>query len=316
MDKKNHFFNKYEEKINHKICLYPKLLKQFQYYPSNLKDLKKHLIFYGASGVGKYTLALKFIKRYSASKLKYEKKMLITSNKNTYSIKISDVHYEIDMSTLGCNSKTLWHDIFIQIVDTISLKKNGSVIILCKAFHEINIELLEIFYSYFQHLNNKICFGVDVKYILLTEHLTFIPDNILKNCECISIPRPSPNRFVKCFQWHCDQSFSNIAEIYDSDNIVLLHPFQNVCNSVIEILKSNKIPKLIKIREYIYDMLIYNLNIHDCCWYILSQLEVKPTQRFQILILFYKFFHFFNNNYRPIYHFEWLFFSILDLLWR
>ena len=59
------------------------------------------------------------------------------------------------MSLLGCNSKTLWHEIFFQLVDIISVKQNKIGIIVCKNFHTINSELLEIFYSYMQQYNMK-----------------------------------------------------------------------------------------------------------------------------------------------------------------
>lgn len=324
-NKKFHHFLKYEEKVSGNQCLHPKIVKTINsFFPSELKNVKNNIIFYGPSGSGKYTLALKLIKRFSSSKLKYEKKILISSNKSTYSIKISDIHYEIDMSTLGCNSKTLWHDIFIQIIDTISLKKSNCVIILCKCFQEINNELLEIFYSYFQHMNNKLCFGVIIKYIILTEHISFIPENILRSCDCIRVPKPTLNRYKKCFHLSNTETIpniTNIADVYDNKLCVKLEPYQSLCKNIIEIITTqNILPKikLLKIREYIYDLLVYNLNIHDCCWYILSNLDDEKfsTKRLQMVIIFYKFFHFYNNNYRPIYHFEWLIYSMINLLWN
>jgi DNA replication protein DnaC len=54
--------------------LHPKLEKIFNKFPNKLADLK-NIIFYGPSGVGKYTQMLKSIKKYSPSELKYEKKI-------------------------------------------------------------------------------------------------------------------------------------------------------------------------------------------------------------------------------------------------
>jgi len=42
-------------------------------FPTKIEDLK-NLLFYGPSGVGKYTQMLSSIKQYSPSELKYEKK--------------------------------------------------------------------------------------------------------------------------------------------------------------------------------------------------------------------------------------------------
>jgi hypothetical protein len=81
---------------------------------------------------------LKSIKKYSPSELKYEKKISIVFNKINFFFKLSDIHYEIDMSLLGCNSKLLWHEIYLQIIDIISAKVDKSGIIVCKNFHEIH----------------------------------------------------------------------------------------------------------------------------------------------------------------------------------
>ena len=72
----------------------------------------QNFILYGPSGTGKYSEALKIIEKYSPSYLKYEKKMIINSSKNEHIIKISDIHYEIDLENLTCNSKILLNDIY------------------------------------------------------------------------------------------------------------------------------------------------------------------------------------------------------------
>ena len=66
----------FEEYINEnqKVNLHPKLDKIYNTkFPKKLIDLK-NLIFFGPSGVGKYTQMLKSIKKYSPTDLKYEKK--------------------------------------------------------------------------------------------------------------------------------------------------------------------------------------------------------------------------------------------------
>ena len=159
----------FDEYINVKNNLHPKLEKIFAKFPSDLKDLK-NLIFYGPSGVGKYTQMLKSISKYSPSELKYEKKISITYNKSQYYFKISDIHYEIDMSLLGCNSKLLWHEIYLQLIDVISAKTDKRGIIVCKYFHEIHSELLENFYSYMQQ-NIALC--INIKFIFFMNYLKY-----------------------------------------------------------------------------------------------------------------------------------------------
>ena len=53
----------FEEYINVNENLHPKLEKIFNKFPKKINDLK-NLIFYGATGVGKYTQVLKSIRKY------------------------------------------------------------------------------------------------------------------------------------------------------------------------------------------------------------------------------------------------------------
>ena len=58
--------------------------------------------------IGKYTQSLMFIKKFSQSNLKYERKININFNpKKSFIFKLSDIHFEIDMELLGCNAKVL-----------------------------------------------------------------------------------------------------------------------------------------------------------------------------------------------------------------
>ena len=132
-------FEEYTNEVS-KLNLHPKLKKCYERFPDTLDKLG-NLIFYGPSGVGKYSQMLYSIKKYSQSDLKYEKKLSLTYDKKQYFFKISDIHYEIDMSLLGCNSKLLWHDIYQQIIDILSAKNNKTGIIVCKNFHSIHSEL-------------------------------------------------------------------------------------------------------------------------------------------------------------------------------
>ena len=310
----------FEEYINENIRenLHPKLDKIYNKFPKNLYDLK-NLIFYGPSGTGKYTQMLKSIKRYSPTELKYEKKISLTFNKQQYFFKISDIHYEIDMSLLGCNSKLLWHDIYQQIIDIISAKTEKSGIIVCKYFHEIHSELLDNFYSYMQQ-NNAI--SVDLKFILITEELSFIPDNILNCCEIINISRPTKTAYIKSIK----SKLPNKLEVENITNIKILHLYNEelmlqykiICNKIIaNIVNVNDI-HFLKFRDILYDIFIYNLDITDCIWYIISKLveqnKIKKEQLNDILIKTYRFFQYYNNNYRPIYHVENYFLYLAKLI--
>lgn len=303
----------FEEYINanQKINMHPKLTKIYNKFPNDINKLK-NIIFYGPSGIGKYTQMLSSIKKYSQSELKYEKKISITFDKQQYYIKISDVHYEVDMSLLGCNSKLLWHSIYQQVIDIISAKNEKSGIIVCKYFHEIHSELLENFYSYMQ-LNNAI--SINLIFFIITEEISFIPDNILNCCDIINISRPTKTLYNKCLSNKLQNKIKleNITNIKNIKNINtynedMMLQYKIICNKILDNLINIDNLKFLKFRDLLYDIFIYNLDITDCIWYILSSLvnqnKIKIDHLSDILIKTYCFFQYYNNNYRPIYHLE------------
>jgi hypothetical protein len=300
----------FEEYINavNKVNLHPKLEKYYNQFPKSIDKLR-NLIFYGPSGIGKYSQMLYSIKRYSHSELKYEKKLSLLFNKDMYFFKISDIHYEIDMSLLGCNAKLLWHDIYQQIVDIVSAKVEKSGIIVCKEFHNIHSELLENFYSYMQDNNTS---NINIKFILLTEEISFIPDSILNCCEIINVSRPTRTMYSKIIKNKLlndikVESITNIKNLHIEIND-LMCPHKIMCDKIIrDIININNL-KFIKFRDYLYDIFIYNLNIVECIWYILTSLikqkNIEKRDLSSVLLKTYTFLKYYNNNYRPIYHLE------------
>ena len=304
----------FEEYINVKENLHPKMEKVFAKFPKKFTALK-NIIFYGPSGTGKYTQMLKSIRHYSPSDLKYEKKISLTYNKQPIFFKISDIHYEIDMSLLGCNSKLLWHEIYLQFIDIISAKVDKSGIILCKNFQEIHSELLENFYSYMQQNTNII----DLKYILITDSISFIPDSILNCCEIIHIARPSKTIYNKCLKSKLPldiklQNINNIKGI----SIQMIDSHKFICKKIIDAMININDLKMLKFRDLLYDIFIYNLNITDCIWYILTNLneqnKIDKKDLSLILVKTFSFFQYYNNNYRPIYHLEQYLYYIISVI--
>ena len=120
--------------------------------------------------------ALKIVETFSPSKLKYEKKIFLNLQKYDFYIKISDIHYEVDIELLLYNSKYLWNEIFNTIYNSIlssSLKKGY---IVFRNFDKINNDLMDILYNYMQ---KELFSVINIKYIIITECISFIPDKIL-----------------------------------------------------------------------------------------------------------------------------------------
>ena len=310
----------YEEYINEvsSMNLHPKLKNYYDEFPENVENLG-NLIFYGPSGTGKYSQMLHSIKKYSPSHLKYEKKLSLIYDKKQYYLKISDIHYEVDMSLLGCNSKLLWHDIYQQITDILTSKTIKTGIIVCKNFHNINNELLENFYSYMQDNNSS---PITIKYILLSKEISFIPNTILNCCEVIHVQRPSKSKYVKCSK----KKIPNDLPIENIVNIKYLHtgvnelmcPHKIICDKIINEIMNVDNLKFLKFRDLLYDIFIYNLDVPECIWYILTKTinnnELTKMNLSNLLLKTHIFLKYYNNNYRPIYHLESFLFYLISIV--
>jgi hypothetical protein len=348
----------YEEYLDShdKFNIHPELSETFSALPENSNQIG-NLILFGPSGVGKYTQALSMIRRYSSTDLKYDKKITIQTEKQNYTYHISDIHYEIDMSLLGCNSKILWRELFSQIVDIISVKNEKVGFILCKNFHLIHAELLEVFYSYIQQYSHYKS-AIKIKFIILTEHVSFIQNNIVQSCMIVNIRRPSKEQYLQiASQFVTDtdktpveqfvqkvgsQYNANSRNVFDETAQTILNGikaseiinckeiktfasirdgkvpkdiFNIVCDNIIaELISPNKL-SYANFRDAIYDMLIYNLDVTECIWYILyfftqsGKLHGKNLS--EVLDRCYVFLKYYNNNYRPIYHLESILFYLL-----
>jgi hypothetical protein len=174
-----------------KYNLHPTLSALYDKYPPTRMP---NTIFYGPPGVGKYTQALIALKKYSPSELKYEKRMLITYDNAPIYIKMSDIHFEINMAMLGCNSKFLWNEIYTQLIDVISTRPQAYGIIMCKNFHHIHSELLDVFYSYFRCSNPKI----HISFVIIADNLSFMTNSIVNSCEVVHVKRPPVAHYKRC----------------------------------------------------------------------------------------------------------------------
>jgi|TARA_B100000795_G_scaffold168307_1_gene126740 hypothetical protein len=274
---------------------------------SRKSGISNNLIFYGPSGTGKYTQALNYIKGFSPSKLKYERKMNINlQKKKEYIFKISDIHFEIDMELLGCNAKVLWNEIYKAVLDILSTRPSHEGIILCKNFHKIHNELLDIFYSYMQLLSHK---NTKLSFIFITESISFIPENVLKRCKIIPVKRPTKTQYKKCIKGNFDD-ISNITNIKDvvGQNTILANPNKIIVNRIIKNIECYKDINYLEFRDRLYDIFIYQLDLNECIWEIIGHFiklgSINGEKLEKIQTVLYNFLKLYNNNYRPIYHLE------------
>ena len=328
--------------------IHPELKKKYDLLPDKISKLE-NMIIYGPSGIGKYSQVLYLLKKYSNNELKYEKKITAITDKQNYTYKLSDIHYEIDMSLLGCNSKILWHEIFFQIVDIISVKQEKIGIIICKNFHLIHTELLEIFYSYMQQYNHSQS-NIQIKFFIITEHISFIPTSIINACQIINIGRPykehykkitnngeNNNDFINRITNYKNKNKKTLeTTIYDDiglDGIMNIKDtryfefinnptefpkevFNIVCDNIIQEIESTKKINYTDFRDTLYDILTYNLDTVECLSYIIEHFiengKISDKDISDVLEKSYVFLKYYNNNYRPIYHLESIMFYIIN----
>ena len=294
---------------NNKRDLHQKIDKEvFSKLPKKIEELP-NIIVYGPKGIGKYTQVLKMLKRYSPSELKYEKKVTVNFNKSQLFYKVSDIHIEVDMSLLGCNAKILWNDIYNQLIDIACIKENKTFVIVCKNFQEIHSELLDNFYSYMQ---TTYYMSVKLIYVLVSDQISFIPDNIVNMSRIIHIARPNKTTYNKCIskKIKSDIDINHITNIKNIHSKItqLMNPHEVTCNKILSCINNYNDMLFSQLRDLCYDIFIYNLDIYECIWYIircLTQEKRIPDDKISdVLISAFNFFKYYNNNYRPIYHLE------------
>lgn len=306
--------------------------------------------------------------------------MTSQTEKQTYTYHISDVHYEIDFALLGCESKKMWNECFFQIVDIISSKRNKTGIILCKNFHAIHSELLDVFYSYMQHCR---ALSIHIAFVLITEHVSFIPSSILQCCRVISVRRPSSQLYqeleryltqypmedigAKCLgllklakpalaanrtQLLREVAPDQILNLKELRALALVQSprempkdvFNIVCDNIIRVMMNHRDLNILDLRDNLYDILLYGIDITECLWYILyffvendilvsckspadrTAFGTSPADRTalrdsnatigEILSRINSFLKYYNNNYRPIYHLESIFIYLITRIFQ
>ena len=239
---------------------------------------------------------------------------------------MSDIHFEIDMSLLGCTSKLLWNEMHNQIVDVISARADPVGIIVCKCFHNIHSELLETFYSYMHMPHQGGTNHIRLKYILITEHIGFIPNNILNSCEVVPVARPTAAMYKKIIApaTHAKlvpEHITNIKVLQNCEDLTAPNPneanqelFDNLCDYITNVEQI----RFAQLRELLYDILIYDFDIAECAHHLITELKRKgflhDDDMSEVLINTYRFLQYYNNNYRPIYHLENFVFMLINII--
>ena len=290
----------------------------------------ENIIFYGPHESFKYKTALKIIEKYSPSGLRYEKKILLNLQKIDFFIKISDIHYEINIELLYYNTKYLWNEIFNYISNIIQSSEKKFGIILLKNFEKINNDFIDIIYNYMQKSIDR---TIQIRFFIITDCLSFIPKSILNIFKIKYFTKLTNNNLLKLCNKNNRQFLSKNLELLqninnlntlnyinlNNENKTILNKHKTLCDLIINKLLAKTI-NIIELRTLLYDILILHLNIYDCCFYILKQLIknkkiiLNKIVSQQLSLKTLSFFKEYNNNYRPIFHLESYILYLLKLI--
>jgi hypothetical protein len=107
---------------------------------------------------------------------------------------------------------------------------------------------------------------------------------------------------------------------YEKNDPIPEDIFDIVCNQIINEISTINQNKFIDLREALYNILTYNLDVPECIWYIITHFintgELTDTAISATLERMYIFLKYYNNNYRPIYHLESITFYIITKIYK
>jgi len=95
-----------------------------------------------------------------------------------------------------------------------------------------------------------------------------------------------------------------------------------ICSRILHSILNPDTIVFLEFRDLLYDILICDIDIYNCIWFILdgilhrmkSSLNGPIDQHIitDIMTNTYNFLHLYNNNYRPIYHLERFMFMLIN----
>lgn len=270
--------------------------------------LNNHTVFYGPNGTGKYSQIIYAIyKKYKLEHL-HEKKMIIEiPNKNNIQLKITSYFVELDFQSIQLSNKNTLFTILDNINDSYYLKQKKNFLIICKNFEHIERDCLEIFHSLLEEYTQ-------FTFLFHTNSIGFIPDSILNQCTIHTFNGLSNIKLKKAFQKIQKKEY-NIENLQEH-KLQTYFSCDKINKEIVNLLTCDQIDYS-KLRELLYSCLIYNISIYKTYLYVIKYFMDNELLSYDILkkhqnSIVTDFMHY-NNNYRPIYHLEKIFLTIVSL---
>jgi len=164
--------------------------------------------------------------------------------------------------------------------------------------------------------------NIDLTYIILTEQTSFIPDNILNRSIIVPVKRATKEAYGKCIGKVIPKTIilskiNNIKNLKTRNYDIMKSP-DNYSKRLINIIENYKTLQFIEIRNTIYNLLIYGIDVPACLWLVVVHFIKNKKLTGDNINLFleklYSFFKYYNNNYRPIYHLESIIYYLINIV--
>lgn len=271
-----------------------------------LSNMKRHSIFYGPKGLGKYSNIIYQIYKNNNIQYLHEKKLNVDiSSKQSLILKTTSLFCELDFKLIHINNKNNIFQILDLLNDSYHVKHNKKYYILCKNFECIQNELLEIFYSFMKQYTSFI-------FIIHTSNIGFIPHSILHICDTYCFNAPTLKMLKKIGGRKLNTK--NIENMLQVNHNIPIKSFKLV-DEIYTIMTDYNSFDYMKLRENLYNVLVYHRDIYSVFLKILQRcfdddiISIQQYIKIQDSII--KDFSYYNNNYRPIFHLEKIFLTIV-----
>ena len=266
---------------------HPDIISYLDAFPTSVAEMPS-LIISGPQAAGKRTLGLVVVAGFSPSAMRYEKKLYIGEaprrQEDVPCMPMSDIHFEVDMSLPCFGNKAGWASAHKAIVDAVEIRRHKYAFVMCTHFHLADRDLIRGFSNFMDSGVD----GVNLRYILVTEHYSRLPLEIRQMAHRIAVPVPprTPARAPQCLE---ESSASAALDAVCS------------CSGVAAV------PAL---RHAIYAGLTRNMDVSRWAWHLFRRWKERgggagsPCKDLMALDALIVFHEKCARSYRPIFHLE------------
>ena len=242
-------------------------------------------VFYGPYGSGKYTIVINLLIKIYGKDILNKKQSIFTitkscGNSKDYTIFQSNYHFEINLNKYLFNDRISLVNLLNQLIQTKDINTSAYKIIVIRNIHYLNSDIIKFLGSVIEK------YVESVRFILITSSNYSRVMHILQG-KYFFIKIPSPDR-QKILEFSNDIfnennitiSSNNINKIIDNSernlHKLIIHiqlccenekyisyksPMEIYISEIFKMMKKKTNTSLIKLREYIYNLITKNINI-------------------------------------------------------